>query len=227
MKLVLCHGWGMDSAIWQALLPELPSHWQLSCLQWPGYGGTAELAPEQWLPWWLEQLQEDAHYLGWSLGALYLQQLMLASEAKGKRVRGCLYLSMAKQLVLPGGLCQPELTQFSQAFARQPLAAWRHFCRWQLRGETHAQQCWQQLQRLYPQPPASQTTLAQGLIDLAQLRMQSALCSREFFLLGAQDPLMAQGLDYALYLPEVGHCPQLSQPQQLAQQLVALLGDTA
>lgn len=72
--LVLIHGWGFHSGVWQSLLPALTPHYCVTCIDLPGFGNSplnqkaytlAELAEAV-----LAVAPERAHWLGWSMGGL-------------------------------------------------------------------------------------------------------------------------------------------------------------
>ena len=70
-KLVLLHGWGVNSLIWQPILPELEKDFEVHTISLPGYGSqqqnehatldvcTADV---------LSRCPEQAIWVGWSLG---------------------------------------------------------------------------------------------------------------------------------------------------------------
>lgn len=76
--LVLLHGWGMNSLIWQPILPRLAKSATVTCIDLPGHGQndhlplgslhdvTARLA---------DSIPDGAVVMGWSLGGLVAQSL--------------------------------------------------------------------------------------------------------------------------------------------------------
>ena len=42
--LVLLHGWGTNSAIWQGVETSLAQHFRVHCIDLPGFGGSSELS---------------------------------------------------------------------------------------------------------------------------------------------------------------------------------------
>ena len=79
--LVMLHGWGLHSGIWEPVLPRLRQHFRVTCIDLPGHGGsrgwdegfdleTAAAAA-------LEAAPRRAAWLGWSLGG----QVTLAADA--------------------------------------------------------------------------------------------------------------------------------------------------
>jgi len=87
--LVLLHGWGLGSDVWEPLLPLLEPHFGIVRIDLPGLGRSAEY-PQ---PYSLEdvaaavlgQAPESAIWLGWSLGGLVAAE---AARQAPERVRG-------------------------------------------------------------------------------------------------------------------------------------------
>lgn len=73
-QLILLHGWGFNSTIWQLLLPELKKHFRVTIVDLPGYGYSKKIKS----PYHLEELaieiqaliHKQAIVVGWSLGGL-------------------------------------------------------------------------------------------------------------------------------------------------------------
>lgn len=78
-SLVLMHGWGFDSDIWQPLLPELTQYFKVQLIDLPGFGRSQIPADyrnlDKIIDDIIEILPEKANYLGWSLGGLILFEL--------------------------------------------------------------------------------------------------------------------------------------------------------
>lgn len=70
--LVLLHGWGFNSRVWQHLMPDLAQHYTVVAIDLPRMGvckdGTLFL--EQVIKVLLPKLPAQATYLGWSLGGM-------------------------------------------------------------------------------------------------------------------------------------------------------------
>jgi pimeloyl-[acyl-carrier protein] methyl ester esterase len=71
--LVLLHGWGVNSAVWQPVIEELSQHFCLYIVDLPGFGQSAPLShyslksiTEAIMP----MVPETASWCGWSLGGL-------------------------------------------------------------------------------------------------------------------------------------------------------------
>lgn len=79
--LVLLHGWGVNSQIWNELLPDLHESFELTVLDLPGYGNDTLYAgtftEDRVLQHVLSSAPEQAHWIAWSLGATIAMQAAL------------------------------------------------------------------------------------------------------------------------------------------------------
>lgn len=87
--LVLLHGWGMNSGVWESLTELLNTDIKCMCIDLPGYGNSnrVEVKPEEYtltfLSEWVEaKLPENTILLGWSLGGLIAQQIAINHARK-------------------------------------------------------------------------------------------------------------------------------------------------
>lgn len=89
--LVLIHGWGLNSGVWQPLIPALSEKFQVITIDLPGFGINHDFILEDYsienIAKLVEQsLDEPAVILGWSLGGLVASQLALAFPHKVKAI---------------------------------------------------------------------------------------------------------------------------------------------
>ena len=85
-ELVLLHGWGMHSGIFDRLRAELTMNYRVTFIDLPGFGRSP--IPSE--PYSLELLREqvlavapkNAHYLGWSLGGLVATRIALDAPTR-------------------------------------------------------------------------------------------------------------------------------------------------
>lgn len=77
-ELVLLHGWGHNSAVWQSLVDELGGRFRIHLLDLPGYGAVGGQPNSVEQTWTLESLLDEfvnlpigsAVWCGWSLGGM-------------------------------------------------------------------------------------------------------------------------------------------------------------
>lgn len=78
--LVLLHGWGMHSGIWQSFLPYLARHFRVTCIDLPGHGHSQFAAHlsmdlDATLSAIMQVAPARAYWCGWSLGGMLLHKL--------------------------------------------------------------------------------------------------------------------------------------------------------
>lgn len=77
--LVLLHGWGLNSAVWNQVIDDLAQHFTVYCVDLPGFGINHEINVESTISAWAasvaEVINEPAIWLGWSLGGLVATQV--------------------------------------------------------------------------------------------------------------------------------------------------------
>ena len=87
--LVLLHGWGSSSKIWQACITELSNEFQLWCVDLPGHGNSHDIEWDESVDQGLELLENSLPpscvLIAWSLGGvlaqLYLEQYPLRVQS--------------------------------------------------------------------------------------------------------------------------------------------------
>jgi len=87
-KLILVHGWGLNSAIWQPIIEPLSEKYQVQAINLPGYGDktacyspkSLELLAERLLnEIEVSEMNNAAHWCAWSLGGMAAIQAALKS----------------------------------------------------------------------------------------------------------------------------------------------------
>ncbi|PCI21503.1 MAG: pimeloyl-[acyl-carrier protein] methyl ester esterase [Piscirickettsiaceae bacterium] len=120
-NLVLLHGWGMNSSIWDSLLPELQRNFNVICVDLPGHGQSkcdATWTMEQFVDVLADQLPKQCVILGWSLGGM----LALRYAAKyPSRVSGLIMLASSAKFVRSKDWRQAQPKAVLQIFADKLL----------------------------------------------------------------------------------------------------------
>jgi pimeloyl-[acyl-carrier protein] methyl ester esterase len=140
--LVLLHGWGMHSGVWQPLLPALSAHCEVHCIDLPGHGKSPAVGRGAGLERWATAVAEAAPpgsaWLGWSLGG----QVALAAALSGRDIcRLVLVATTPRFLTAADWDCAmaPEVfANFSRDLSLDPRRAARNFVSLQLRGDRQA-----------------------------------------------------------------------------------------
>lgn len=231
LRLTLLSGWGVDSRIWQPLAPHWPEGVNVTTPDWPGYGDKPALSDHTLAATadaMTDKLPADSVWVGWSLGGL----LATAMTANLPAPRGLILLGAGEHFCTPSGVTPDALADFTRAFERSPTATWRHFLRWQTRGEPSPSAAFRELSSLLGStPPADTATLRAGLgwLDTLDNRERlAALPCPVTHLAGENDPLLGaepQAERLVTRLTQAGHCPMVSQPAVLADTLHRLAAD--
>ncbi|MDI1302222.1 MAG: pimeloyl-ACP methyl ester esterase BioH [bacterium] len=227
--LVLLHGWGMHSGVWENFLPLLAPYFQVTVIDLPGFGKTAaDISPDGFLHALPALVPAPALWLGWSLGGLLaLEMAMLYPQ----RVRALCLLAATPCFVqredwltaMPasvfGGFCD--------ALQEHPQATLARFLALQCKGSVSMKADIRFLQAvLAAEKMPSDKTLGEGLQQLACLDLREALRRLAMpvqVILGEKDSLIPVAVAGALQVlnPAVNvtvvdgaaHLPFVSHPQ--------------
>lgn len=130
--LVLLHGWGSSSKIWQPYLTELGKEFQLWCVDLPGHGESHDIV-------WDESVQQGLELLanalpprcllvGWSLGGLLAQ---LYTKQYMQRVQGLMLVASTPKFVAsndwPHAMSLSTFQQFVKQYDTSPQETLKHF----------------------------------------------------------------------------------------------------
>ena len=230
--VVLLHGWGSGSGIWDGLAPRLAPRFRVHALPLPGYDAvSAHAAPS--LQGAVEYVAHAAPrrcgVIGWSLGG----EVALAWARRMPRQVQRLALIATTPCFAgrPGWRCATApavLDEFGRALAADRDGTLARFVAVQARGDARAQQVAGVLRQLYRSGP-SDAVLAAGLAVLSSTDLRSELArvmQPALVLHGARDCIvppvagrrLAQALPNARFalLRSCAHAPFLSRPSQVA-----------
>lgn len=234
--LVLLHGWGMHSGVWQTVAEKLEKYFRVHCVDLPGHGRSRDNETTTTLKAWSEAVAETmrphlagpACWCGWSLGGMVATQLAQV------------YPELVKKLILVASslrFCQthdwsdavaPDVLQtFATNLQDDHRQTLQRFLLLQVTGEPQARQTLQQLkQRLFeqdePDPSALQTGL--DLLATADLRPLASDLDLPVLLVGGTNdrlvsPRALKNVAALLpdacveIMPECGHAPFITQPE--------------
>lgn len=242
--LVLVHGWGMNAAVWEALMPTLSQQYRVSVVELPGHGGSGAVVAADLADWARQVLAvapPRAWWLGWSLGG---QVALQAALDQPQRVAGLMLVGATPRFVQGDGwpCAMPVKTfhLFADALADDPNATLMRFLALQVSGAEHARETLKQLRAELAQRPAATTDgLAQGLELLLQTDLRARMAQLEcptHWLFGGRDTLVPSTLHDFLpgLLPKTtidvidgaGHAPFLSHPRESLAVLSQRVGQT-
>lgn len=229
--IVLLHGWGMNSAVWKGLLPQLQERYRVHCIDLPGHGASedVEAGLDAWLEVMEDSLPEHFYLCGWSLGGL----LALAIRRRWpQRVKSLVLLSTSPRFLEAAGwpaLPAAQLEQFGLGLAKDIEATLRQFIALQFLGVPGSRAVQRELwQALQEQGVASQQGLQQGLQLLQQLDLRESYADAPCaVVLGGRDKLVSAALLESMQVlnlcshielwPQAAHAPHLLEPARVAE----------
>ena len=236
--LVLIHGWGLNSGVWDGFAPLLENRFRVTRVDLPGHGRSdwrQATSLDEWVDAVLAAVPQPAVWLGWSLGGLVAMQAAL--RAPGKITALITVASSPCFVRRPGWQCAmpPALLETFSAGLQQDYArTLNRFLSLQVRGSAHASTVLKALRATlldHGEPDAA--GLAAGLQILRSTDLRNDLgkiACRALLLLGERDTLVPQsaGSGTAALLTDVqrvviegaGHAPFLVAPAQVAGQII-------
>ena len=238
LPIVLIHGWGLNSAVWQPTMAALSSTVKVINISLPGYGDNIDhsLAPynlAQVSQLIVNTVQQPAIYLGWSLGGLVATNIALSFPEK---VLGLITVASSPSFVeedLWPGINAAVLANFHRQLAQNAEKTIKNFLKIQAMGSPHIRDDIKNLSQLVMQyPTPTQQTLDQSLMLLEQVDLRE--CLKEIHLpflrlYGKLDGLVPRKvlplIDKLAPLSEVhifseaSHAPFISEPNEFIEVL--------
>ena len=235
--LVLLHGWAMHSGVWLPLLPRLTEHHRVHCVDLPGHGYSAPVAPyaiaalADAVAGAIAALPDLAHgsptVLGWSLGGTIALEW---ARTRPGSVRALVLTASTACFVRrpdwPHAMAPTTLAQFSDEFAVSYRRTLLRFLTLQVQGSEHGRGALAQLRshlfdRGEPDPAILRAAL--GLLATTDMRtVVGAIATPTLVIGGERDTLvpsdalrwLAAVLPRARLeiIPGAAHAPFLSHP---------------
>ncbi len=241
--LVLVHGWGMNAAVWGAVLAPLARRRELHLVELPGHGGSRAVPVPTGADGWVEALLEavpaGADWLGWSLGGeLALAAKRARPEAVGRVVAVAASPRFVRGPGWPHAVEPPVLEAFAEGLAADPEATLGRFFALQARGLAGGRALARRLAEQARSPAPAAEGLRAGLGLLAGLDLRDALATMRpapAFILGGRDTLVPAAVagDIAgrcracrvCPIEDAGHLPFVSHPEAFMARLEECLDD--
>lgn len=234
-SLVLLHGWGLNSGVWDSVLPLLVENFNLVTVDIPGFGLNANHVPEPYTlesiaDWVLPCIPEGAIVLGWSMGGLIAQSIAISQP---KRLKALITIASTPCFVERQdwhGIKPTVLAMFEQQLETDFSRTLKRFLAIQAMGSPSAKHDIKNIQssiQTYPEP--SPVALLDGLGLLSSVDMRAEIHriqSPTLRLYGRLDSLVPQdGIDAiqalqqdckTVVVPHAAHAPFISHPQIFA-----------
>jgi len=87
IKCIFVHGWGMNHAVWQPVVEQLPDWVEPVCIDLPGHGKNHDMdfvSLDDLVEFCVACTDEPAYWVGWSLGGMVVTKLALEHPDKVK-----------------------------------------------------------------------------------------------------------------------------------------------
>lgn len=179
--LVLLHGWGLHSGVWEETAALLAENFRVTLLDLPGHGRSPLWAGHYSLSELAQQLLESAPphaiWLGWSLGGSIA--LRLAAQYPERINKLVLVTGTPKFVNAPDwahGVAAATLDEFVRALTSDYRSCIRRFLALQLRGSAHAAQTLRRLSAIaFRHGEPDRRALAAGLALLRDSDLRGEL----------------------------------------------------
>lgn len=130
--LVLLHGWGSSSKIWQPCIAQLRKDFQVWCVDLPGHGQSYSVSwdhsVEQGLGLLESVLPRNSFIVGWSLGGLFAQLFL---QQNSERVQNMMLIASTPKFTAsknwPHGMAKETINSFTQKFSTSPQQTLKQF----------------------------------------------------------------------------------------------------
>jgi len=230
--LVLIHGWGLHSDVWDPVMEDLSRHYRVTRIDLPGHGHSREVPVGDTLADWadaaLSVAPETATWLGWSLGGMVASRAALDAP---HRVKGLLAVATTPRFVSdhdwPHAMAPETLEKFAKELSHDFKGTVQQFLALQVQGDPEARPMLRQLREaVFRHGEPHRQVLENGLALLGSVDLRAELprLSQPVRVIsGRLDRLthpeagraMAQALPNADYhcLKRTAHAPFLSDPK--------------
>lgn len=238
-NIVLLHGWGLHSGIWEDVATALAQHNRVTRIDLPGHGRSTGIELAENLSAVAAQIAAvapaSAVWIGWSLGGLIAMQVALSAPAT---VRGLVVVAASPRFVRdtdwPHAVEDAVLQQFARSLDEDYAATLGRFLALQVRGSAAAGATLRVLRaRVLEQDSPQAATLRTGLKLLRESDLRTRLkdidCPSRF-IFGARDLLAPAAIAEQLtrlmptarcaVIEGAGHAPFVSH----AAQFIELVG---
>ncbi|MBT0730860.1 pimeloyl-ACP methyl ester esterase BioH [Rosenbergiella nectarea] len=236
-SLVLLHGWGLNSHVWDFILTPLSSHFSITLIDLPGYGRSQPfdtLSLDEMASHIAPHIPSQSIVLGWSLGGLVAAQLAIDFEEQVKQLIFVASSPCFSERAQWPGITPQVLDNFKTQLATDFRRTIERFIALQSLGTANASLNTKTLkQAIINQPQASLAVLNQGLNilqhdDLREKLSKIAVPTLRIY--GALDSLVPRKsiplLDklwptsQSIVIEHAAHAPFISHPEEFCEAII-------
>jgi pimeloyl-[acyl-carrier protein] methyl ester esterase len=236
--LVLIHGWGLHSGIWDGFAPLLETRFQVTRVDLPGHGRSdwqGETSLDEWVDAVLAAVPGPAAWLGWSLGGLLAMRAALRAPGQ---VDALIMLASSPCFVRRPGWQSAMLPSLLEAFSAELQQDYartlNRFLSLQVHGSEHAGAVLKALRSTllaHGEPDAAGLSAGLELLHTTDLRGElGGIACRTLLLMGERDTLVPQGAGSGTaallsgaqlaVIEGAGHAPFLAAPERVASRII-------
>jgi pimeloyl-[acyl-carrier protein] methyl ester esterase len=198
-NLVLLHGWGLNSGVWEPISSRLEAHFRVTFIDLPGFGRNASIMPEHYDLTSIssmvgECLPDKYSLLGWSMGGLVAQNIAIDHASNIDKL---VLLATSPKFTQDAdwfGIKSQVLTSFEDQLEKNYSKTLDRFMAIQALGSTSAREDIKQIKQFiehYPMPDYSALRAGLGILAGTDLRPFLADISCETYrLYGRLDSLV-------------------------------------
>jgi len=237
-ELVLIHGWGVDSRIWKKFILHLEDEWRITCIDLPGYGAREKLVQvdiDQIVSSIEIDVPQNAVLFAWSLGGVIATKLASRRNDIKALVLVASSPCFLKKQDWQHGVDPVDFNKLVSQISKDKIKTLQTFAGLVAVGEKHPRQIIKELTELLVAKAPEQETLVSGLDILRDEDLRQALAKLLCpvgIILGENDILVKRSTGnaiqesrsdiYTIKIPETGHAPFLSCPQETADALMKI-----
>ena len=225
--VVLIHGWGNNSEIWQTLPQKLSNYIDVYTLDLPGFGNSQPIddySEQSLIDWLYSQLPQTCYLVGLSLGGMLCRSF---AAQYPERVLGLITLSTNLKFVADSNyssaMPSADFQQFSAIWDQDPSACLNRFFGLQAQGDHQQRQLIRQLRNMSANIDAvGGKPMLKLLADIDSTQLIDQIRSPSLSIFGAKDclvPVQASNqlpesneifvIDSAAHLPHLSCEPEV------------------
>jgi len=215
-NLVLIHGWGIGSKIWQPWLPLLNQHNHVYLFDLPGFGNNVSIewpSNDQLIDAMIEALPESAVVIGFSLGGMLSVEL---AERYPQKIKALITIASNVTYVQRDQWQEAMPEKIYQAFyqlvSEKPELAMKRFSGFLVKGAENEKTLLKELRTLNDKTDIN--CLSNALTCLSELDNRQAIRNSQLpalYLFGEKDILVPVNAAYKIVEPGYGHVEVINQ----------------
>lgn len=236
--LLVLHGWGMNSFVWQMIADDLERNFQVIWLDLPGHGDNHPVQAnnlEEIIALILPVLTQPMHIMGWSLGGLIAQGIVHQRPDLIKRMVMVASTPKFSQTELwQNAMPQESLYAFSKGLLKDTQGTIKRFIALQFMGVKGSPLIQRELRQAVLENLPNEKALQVGLTLLQQLDFRDLQMKQEqLWILGGKDRLIPVAMEHDLRflypnakierMESAGHAPFMTHPQPFIECVINFL----